>query len=670
MVASNVSLNLYTEHNRCYFFNGRGDDVVAPELVSDDVSVDLGADSDELYPGGELLLFYGSQTGSGEVFAKQIEQDAGDKGFSAKVIDLGDFCEGDDFREFVQEKSSELEGVNGDKPIKAVFFMSTYGEGDPPDSAAAFCELIRSKEKNGETDYLSGIDFCVFGLGSTEYEHYCACAKLTDNKLGKIGGNRVIDLVLGDDNQDIEGDFMAYKDEIFWPVMKSKYNDAGDEAKETDSLPTSKSVKLPYVVEFVNSDVPNVDRRRGFPTETVMNSTRPYFEAVDCPVINSKELRTNDESGSTLHIDIDISKHLDLTYQTADNLAVLPTNDHAIVKQVATALNLDLDDRFVLSPVSGKEAEFKHPFPTPCTVGECLSRYCDLVAAPRRGELKLYAIYASDPEEKQDLLRISSSADTYREEIMEKHIGLLDLLQLYPSMKIPFDHFLNACPRLQPRYYTISSSSSVSPSTISATVSVLKEKKRNGSLFKGVCSNHLAGVEKNGMCRVFVRPSTFRLPQDSRKPIIMIGPGTGIAPMRALLQERSYQKNVLGKSVGKNVLYFGCKKKDKDYLYSEELEAFEKEGLLTDLHLAFSRERKQKVYVQYLLAKNKMATHDLIVNKGAHVYVCGATKMGNDVRMALSAILATEGNMGPDGAIAYINQLQAEGRYVQELWSS
>lgn len=139
--------------------------------------------------------------------------------------------------------------------------------------------------------------------------------------------------------------------------------------------------------------------------------------------------------------------------------------------------------------------------------------------------------------------------------------------------------------------------------------------------------------------------------------------------MRALLQERSYQKHVQKKNVGKNILYFGCKRRDLDYLYADELEAFQKEGTLTDLQLAFSREREQKVYVQYLLAKNMEETCKLLVNEGAYVYVCGGTRMGSDVMQAIVSILAIQGKMGPDGARTYVSQMQSDARYIQELWA-
>ena len=150
----------------------------------------------------------------------------------------------------------------------------------------------------------------------------------------------------------------------------------------------------------------------------------------------------------------------------------------------------------------------------------------------------------------------------------------------------------------------------------------------------------------------------------------MIGPGTGIAPMRALLQERSYimkkQKNV---DVGSNVLYFGCKKRNLDYLYEDELKQFQKDGVLNKLYVAFSREQEKKVYVQNLLAQNAKETWSLINDQGAYIYVCGGVKMGSDVGTTLRAIISDMGKMNSEESKQYLDKMASKGRYVQELWA-
>ena len=184
---------------------------------------------------------------------------------------------------------------------------------------------------------------------------------------------------------------------------------------------------------------------------------------------------------------------------------------------------------------------------------------------------------------------------------------------------------------------------------------------------KSLC--HLSSLSKGDMVRVFVRDSTFRLPKQPERPIIMIGPGTGIAPMRALLQERAHERKSIGDTQGPNILYFGCKNRSLDYIYRDELEAFSEEGTMTELHLAFSREQAEKVYVQHLLAQRGAETWKLIDDGKASIFVCGAVKMGADVDHTLQDILVQHGGMSREKAKAYLGKLQTAGRFVQELWS-
>eukprot|EP00957_Ditylum_brightwellii_P082091 6242464-Ditylum_brightwellii.AAC.1 len=217
-------------------------------------------------------------------------------------------------------------------------------------------------------------------------------------------------------------------------------------------------------------------------------------------------------------MEIDISKSKDvINYQTADNLGVLPVNDDKVIEAVANALSYDLDAVFRIKAAPGKEGKHSVPFPTPCTVRECLSRYCDLTIAPRRSDLKQLAAYAKDPLDRSALLRMASKEGKaeYHEKIIDAHVGIGDIVSnLCRSIEAPLEHFIGLCPRLHPRYYTISSSSSQHPDSIHITVSILKEELGSGSVYTGVCSNHLAGIIQNGKIRVFCRDSTFRLPSD------------------------------------------------------------------------------------------------------------------------------------------------------------
>ncbi|KRX14444.1 NADPH--cytochrome P450 reductase, partial [Trichinella nelsoni] len=249
---------------------------------------------------------------------------------------------------------------------------------------------------------------------------------------------------------------------------------------------------------------------------------------------------------------------------------------------------------------------------------------------------------------------------------------LLDILIELPSCRPPLDLLLELLPRLQPRFYSISSSPKVDPSLVSITVIVLKYTTPIGRPGKGVATNYLASkiaVENkpHPQVPIYIRRSQFRLPHSPSTPVVMIGPGTGIAPFRGFIQERAMLKQT-GREVGPMILYFGCRKRKEDYLYGQELEAWLKDGTLSELHVAFSRDQPRKVYVQHLMLERKQSIWSLLQN-GAFFYVCGdARNMARDVHSALMQIIAGEGDMNADEAAAYFKQLESQKRYQADVW--
>ncbi len=280
--------------------------------------------------------------------------------------------------------------------------------------------------------------------------------------------------------------------------------------------------------------------------ETIQTSPRHYVQAVERPVRATGELRDPSDPGSTVHVEIDVSGR-----RNADNLGVLPRNDAGTVEAVARALGYDADRPFRLVPNGDAGGKWGNdggggatghslPIPTPCTVRECLERYCDLTGPLWRSDLKQLAAYASGDLDMRALLRMSSREGKaeYREKIVDAHGGMVDIItRLCTSISCPLEHFVMVCPRLQPRCCTISSAAAVHPTTIHITLAVLEKKtaRRVGGgagedgAFRGLCSGHLAGLGIGDTVRAFVRESSFRLPARAESPVIMLGPGTGIA---------------------------------------------------------------------------------------------------------------------------------------------
>jgi NADPH-ferrihemoprotein reductase len=263
----------------------------------------------------------------------------------------------------------------------------------------------------------------------------------------------------------------------------------------------------------------------------VSRQTKHFFTAIDCPISVVHDLSSNNDGGPTLHIEVDVSSRKEeIQYKTAANLAILPINNASIVDSVAKALSFNLDAVFQLKCSKGKcDGGCQYLFPTPCTVRNFLSRYCDLMTPPRRSELHALANYATNALEKKALLRMSSKKgwEEYKEKILGRQVGIADIVcKFCPSISMPLEHFMFLCPRLQPRFYAIAWSLSLHPHSVHLTVGSMHGalKHGHGGEWFGVCSGHLSNIATNvngslggaspPTCRIFVRSSTFCLPSD------------------------------------------------------------------------------------------------------------------------------------------------------------
>jgi NADPH-ferrihemoprotein reductase len=328
---------------------------------------------------------------------------------------------------------------------------------------------------------------------------------------------------------------------------------------------------------------------------------------------------------------------------------------------------------FTLAKVG--DNDFKPPFPMPCTIRQAMTQYVDLQGHVRASTAAAFLPYLRDKAEAAWLSDIVASANreafTKLVDVPRRSIVSL-LCKELSSAVIPLQDLLHILPYMQPRYYTISSSSSRYPNKVHITVSVMESKAQSGEVFRGLTSSYLQSLEPNkSTCRVFVRPSSFRLPKAISTPIIMIGPGTGVAPMRALLQEREEQAQRANAPTGSNSLYFGCQSASRDFIYRNELEAFVASKTLSKLEVAFSREQLGKVYVQHLLQRE--ADSDALVSSidfGAYIYVCGGTSMGADVMETVISVVEKKKSISRNAAEAFVKDLQSKGQYVQELWSA
>ena len=491
----------------------------------------------------------------------------------------------------------------------------------------------------------------------------------------------------GNDEGIMEEDWEAWKEEGLWEALRKAAGVKGEAAPP--STPTSttaelaKPQQLPWRVVIVPAPTDKVQLASGHamsPNEMAKLahsadlSSRHFFAAVPANVIVNRELRQAPGVGSsTRHVEIDI-QGTGLTYQTADNAFLCPENDEASVAAVAKWLGFDLNAWFTVESTTGESAP---PFPTPCSVRNLLALYTDLHGAPKRDLLAQLAPFATKPAESKRLALLSSrdGKAEFQSWVTDAERSVKEVLEAFPSLALPLDAFVSILPRQNYRAYTIASSSSVNPTCVHLCASVIDTPKPGADArrrLQGVCSNQLLRLERAKAPRVlvYVRPSTFHLPPNPTLPVILIGPGTGIAPMRAFLQERRYLRTVKSQSVGPTVMFFGCRSRDEDFIYREELEGYSRDGTLSALHLAFSREQAKKVYVQHLIEQQAGHLWELIDSAQAHIYVCGATKMGHDVMKAFEKVCEVQGKKSAAASGAYLNDLKSSKRYIQELWTS
>lgn len=632
-----------------------------------------------------MSIYFGSQTGTAEGFARTLMEEGRAAGFDTKTMDLEEFDP----------------AVLAETKV-AIFLMATYGEGQPTDNAVKFMDWVHNKDRSVGADFLAGLRYSVFGLGNRQYEHFNRTGRTCNEWLGKLGANVIVEYGEGDDDATLEEDFEAWKAHLWTGLRKGlkkltnpNYSSADDlaaMAKLEEQLASNMTKpQHEYSVEVTGRVAPNSAEARALHQSALQqakqgkfhNSTKHFVTSPEVTVLVNRELRNTafvglkaGEQGSTRHIELDI-RGTGLNYHTADNLAILPENNAEDVARLASHLGYDLQD--VISFSAAEEHDFRPMYPNPCSISDLFTLYLDIHGQLRHATLKALERFVNAEEERAWLHGLLQHKDALKKFCEQENASLfMVLLQYLPTTRLPLVDFLHLVAPIQPRYYTISSSSSLHPHTIHATVSITEYEVQGSRgekrVFQGLCTGYLSRLASGyDKLRVFVRASTFRLPKTLQPPVLLIGPGTGIAPMRALLQERSHllASHVEG-AVGKSRLFFGCKYSQYDYLYADELQAFKENKTLDELHLAISRENAQKVYVQTLLKAPEVARAivDSMFEEGGYVYVCGATAMGNDVLTLFIQLIQEHKHISHAQATEEMKSWQDAGRYVQELWTA
>lgn len=486
-----------------------------------------------------------------------------------------------------------------------VIVTSTYGEGEPPENAVSFYQFLFSKK----APKLADLHYAVLGLGDTSYEFFCKTAQDFDQRLAELGANSVLA------RADLDVDYVA------------------GAAQWQQQLLTVLAPKFAQpVVAAVSTAEPAAT------VATTYNKQHPFA----AELYTNQKITGRDSTKDVRHIEISLAGS-GLSYQPGDALGVYFSNDPELVREILLLTGIASN-----TPVSLGEQRL--------SIVDALSHELELTQSYPAFVNRYAAAINNDI-----LQQLTTDKTALRAYLADRQI--IDIIREHPGL-LSAQQLADALRRLQPRLYSIASSQAEVAEEVHLTVGVVRYQAYDQPHLGGASGFLAERLPEGGTVKVFVEHNqNFRLPTDDDTAVIMIGPGTGIAPFRAFLQERDARG-----ATGKNWLFFGNPHFTQDFLYQVELQNYLKQGVLTKLDVAFSRDRAEKVYVQHKLLQHAQDVWQWL-EQGAHLYICGdGNRMAKDVHQALLTIIQQQGGKDEAAAQQYLDQLRIAKRYQKDVY--
>ncbi|MDX7920772.1 assimilatory sulfite reductase (NADPH) flavoprotein subunit [Aeromonas media] len=537
-------------------------------------------------PGGSLTILYGSQTGNAKGVASAIQAQAKAHGLPVTLTSMADY------------KPKQLK-----KETHLLVVVSTYGEGEPPESAVDLFEQL----KKGKIGKLEGLKFAVLGLGDSSYEFFCQTGKDFDDFLSKAGAERIHEL--------------ASLDVDYQEAAKAW----GEQAVNAVAATLSAGAATASVAGSVQQAVGHSQyhKENPFPARLSVN----------------QKITGRDSTKDIRHIEINLEES-GITYQPGDALGIWFDNDADLVGEVLALTGLNGDETTPQGPLRA-----------------ALTRHVELT--------RLHGGFITGLAEISGNAALKDLAgDKAQVNALVASAQVVDVLKRFPTA-LSAEQLTGLLRPLTPRLYSIASAQSEVEEEVHLTVGVVRYPQEDGTVRSGGASSYLADrLPEDAEVRVFVEHNdNFRLPANPDTPVIMVGPGTGIAPFRAFMQEREAQG-----AEGKNWLFFGNPHFTQDFLYQVEWQRYVKSGLLSKISLAFSRDQANKIYVQDRLREAGLELYQWL-EAGAHFYVCGdANHMAKDVQEALLDVIAEHGHKSREEAEEYLSELRRAKRYQRDVY--
>jgi sulfite reductase (NADPH) flavoprotein alpha-component len=546
-----------------------------------------------------LTILYASQTGNAKGVAKQVEKAASAAGIIVKLKNISDY------------KAKSLKNET-----HVLIIASTNGEGEAPDDAIEFHEFLLGKK----APKLPNLSYSVLSLGDSSYEFFCQTGRDFDERLQALGAKQVAPRV------DCDVDYDSESESWTLSIVESL----------KDEL-TVKEVSLASVTSLGNIESVTAG------AESIYSKQNP----LNAEFIVSQKITGRDSAKDVRHIEIDLGDS-GLTYQVGDALGVYFENDSALVTELLTALNFTGDEKVSLK-LNGEQQSL--------TIKDALTSDLEITqTAP--AFIDFWANQSGD----EKLLAIATDKNSARE--FAGNHQIIDVITLAAATELSAQTFVDALRKITPRLYSIASAQAEVEEEVHLTVGLVSYEYNNKTRFGGASRYLTQGLDESQPVRVFVEHNdNFRLPSDSNTPVIMVGPGTGVAPFRAFMQQREADE-----AGGDNWMFFGDQTFTQDFLYQVEWQNHLKSGLLTRMDVAFSRDQAEKVYVQDRLKENASEVFAWL-ERGAHLYICGdANRMAKDVHQTLVEIIAEHGKLSAEQAEDYLKSLRSNKRYQKDVY--
>ena len=639
--------------------------------------------------GKGLLILYGSQTGCSKEVAELLGRMGKRRLFECETLALDDYP-------LARLPTEHL----------VIFVVATTGDGDPPDNMMRFWRFIR--QRNLPSTALCNVLFSVFGMGDSSYANFNVVARKLQVRLRQLGATEFYNLGLGDDQSamGVEGDVDTWSKSM-WQSLLSRFPLPLNFV--VDDTPRFSEAEMPYSVKFMPCNdrakkiasefavnnvsvmyspprsayiLPPMDGRQGLTYADARKTSmlsKQQQQPLSGEVVKNERMTSVNWHQDVRHIEV-LLQSKNIVYEAGDIAVIYPENVFDVeqfLKQYipGTTEEADTLDGDTIVFASSKRDPNKWLFP-PSTLRNVFLKYLDILGVPKRYAIEQLSHFATDPEQKEKLLEISSSAgvDLYHSYIRRERRSFLDVLNDFSSCRPSIQHLVNIIPLIQPREFSIASSPNMHPGQLHLCVGVVEylsfyKRKRHG-----LCSTYLASLqpgEKYPRLRLWIKKGVLRLPKDNC-PMILVGPGTGIAPMRSLIEEHIYRygsDDGARKPEKDHCLFFGNRHFGKDYLYKDELIKYNerKDWMVCT---AFSRDQASKLYVQHKIVEHQELVWKILQQPDSVVFVSGSSKnMPSDVQKSLTSIVRVLGNKSIDEAKDFIMQMQECGRYVIECWS-